>query len=86
MDYKFLSLLLVLSSPLVICSNVETSNAIIFRGTQAGSYFGYSVNLYRYRNNPSFKFALVGAPRANSSSAVFETGNTFRYVQNDSTI
>ena len=72
-----LSLLLFLSAGLVACSNVDTSEALWFRSADPKSYFGYSVNLYQNRNKPSMRYVLIGAPRANSSSEQFQTGNTF---------
>lgn len=76
-SFLFSFCLLLSLSGCVTSSNVDTTEAIGFRGDER-SYFGYSVNLYRYRNNPSMRYVLIGAPRANSSSAVFQTGNTFR--------
>ena len=77
----FVSLFLIsLSVGLVSCSYVDTSEAIWFRSADPLSYFGYSVNLYRNRNKPSMKYVLIGAPRANSSSELFQTGNTFRWL------
>ncbi|KAI6658509.1 Integrin alpha [Oopsacas minuta] len=77
MDIRLLSLLLVSLCGWITCTNVDTTEAVWFRGDER-SYFGYSVNLYRYRNKPSMRYVLIGAPRANGSVDVFQTGNTYR--------
>ncbi|KAI6658508.1 Integrin alpha [Oopsacas minuta] len=73
----YISLLLVSLCGWITCTNVDTTEAVWFRGDER-SYFGYSVNLYRYRNKPSMRYVLIGAPRANGSVDVFQTGNTYR--------